>query len=731
MFTGLVAAAVLVVELALMRAFAQVTWPPFAYLGVSVAMLGGGASGTVLVLSPRALARAETPLLGAALVALGAPLAAWLVLTLGLEPLLVVREFAATAEIVLALLVAALPFAGMGLLMSALLERHRARAGTVYGADLVGAAVGVALGLPLIDAVGVAGATLVAGATAAGACALTSLGRVARALSLVVAVALLSLVVVGPPVTPVPTRDKKVGEHTAADVVARLSAAGRLVTRDRADARVDVIPASPAARVLFDFGAAVTRAPETRDISTPSDDVTSAAFLARSAVGGHVLVIGAGAGYEVARALAAGAATIDAVEIASGVVDVVRTDAVPTARAVYDDPRVTLHHHEARAFVEGSDAHYTHIIAIHTITNAALASGAMRLVEDFLLTVESLTTLVGHLTEGGVLYLTRPAAQLPLLVDVARAALAANGVADVDIDAHIVVLHSATADPFYGGLLVFRDRAPDDVVIPAGAVRAPLPPRGDGVIPTDDRPFFHRLSGVVDDGLDARLRIEGPALAERSVALVALLATLLSCVVIALPVRALRRRGDRPSLAGVGIAACLGVGFLLVELAAAQRLTLALGTPLRAFAVVTAAMLIGAGVSSAFFAGRVRALHAALAASMGGALLLVFAPPIVERVGAAPAAIVAFAVVAAAAAPMGLAFPALVRTGTSGSAPWLFAMNAIASVLSSALFALLAPALGLFATGAVGVASYGVALVVAWATRPTSSQGLSLPPATG
>jgi len=728
---ALAALAVLVVELSLMRAFAQVTWPPFAYLGVSVAMFGGGASGTFLALSPRALSRRETPLVGAALIGIGAPLAVLLVLTLGLEPLLVFRALSATLFIGLALVVASLPFMGMGLLMSALLERHRAHAGIVYGADLVGAAAGVALGLPLIDAVGVAGAALVAGAVAATAGALGATGRASRALAVVLACTMAALVVPSARVLPVPTRDKKVGEHTAADVVARLSHAGRLVTRDRADARVDVIPASPAARLLFDFGAAVTRAPEARDLSTPQDDVTAAAFLARSAHEGRVLVVGAGAGYEVARALAFGASSVDAVEIASGVVDVVRTDAVPTARAVYDDPRVTLHHREARAFVEASDARYTHIVAIHTITNAALASGAMRLVEDFLLTTQSLTTLLSHLTDDGVLYLTRPFAQVPLLVDVARAALSEIGVPADDVDAHLVALTSSSDDPFYGGLLVFRDRAPVDVAIPRGAARAQLPARAATALPTDDRPFFHRLSGVVDDALDTRLRIEGPRLAERAVMWVALLATMLALVVVVLPMRVSMRRGERPSLALVGVALCLGVGFLLVELAAAQRLTLSLGTPLRAFAVVTGAMLVGAGLSSTFLARRLQSLVPALAASTAGALALALWPPVVDGLGPGAAPLVAFVVVAVSAAPMGLAFPVLVRSGAPGSAPWLFAMNAVASVLSSAVFALVAPAVGLFATGAIGVLAYVLALVLALIARPSSSQGLSMPPASG
>ena len=40
-FLAISALAVFLVELTLMRAVAQVTWPPFAFLALSAAMLGG------------------------------------------------------------------------------------------------------------------------------------------------------------------------------------------------------------------------------------------------------------------------------------------------------------------------------------------------------------------------------------------------------------------------------------------------------------------------------------------------------------------------------------------------------------------------------------------------------------------------------------------------------------------------------------------------------------------
>jgi hypothetical protein len=718
---ALLAGAVLLVEIALMRAFAQVTWPPFAYLGVSVAMLGGGVSGTLLATAPAVLAWRALPTVGALLVALSSPLALALVLLSGLEPLLVGDSIGATVLIVVTLLFAALPFVGLGIALSALLERHRAHAASIYGADLVGAAAGVALSLLSIDLVGVLGTALIGSAVASLAALFSVSSRVLHVVFCAGALIALALVDGSARVLPKPTADKRVGDMPAAVVIQRLSAAERLVTRDRADARIDVIPASPAPRLLFDFGAAVTRAPDARALVDKSDDVTSASFLARPTEGSRVLVIGAGAGYEVARALAHGAAHVDAVEIASGVIDVVRTDAVPTARQVYDDERVRLHHAEARAFIEASDARWDHIIAIHTITNAALSTGAMRLVEDFLLTRESLHTLITHLTDDGVLYLTRPAAQIPLLVDVARAALVDTGVPEGETDARLVVLTAVPDDPFYGGLLVFRGGAPTPLAVPRGAVRATLPAPSSPVLPTDDRPFFHRLSAFVDTHLDARLRIEGPALAERAVALVALLATLLAALVILLPMRARRTGAVSLPLREIVVAACIGLGFLIVELALAQRLTLTLGTPLRAFTVVTGAMLVGAGGGALLLARHLSAPRVVFTLAAVGAAAMVALPsllPLVGRLSPLASTMIVFVATATAAAPLGLPFPTLVRRAPPFTAPWLYATNAVFSVLSSAMFALFAPKFGLTSTGLVGVLCYLLALVAVVSARP-------------
>lgn len=731
------ALAVFLVELTLMRAVAQVTWPPFAFLALSAAMLGGGLAGTLLVLRPDWSRAPELPAAGGVVVAVGAPAAMVAVLLAGLEPLRVGVELQATVVFIAVLLALALPFVGLALSLSALLLEFSAHPHRVYGADLTGAAIGSFISVALLDGLGTAPAGALAGALGAVSALLLARGVALRAVGVAALVGGLAFLPAAKEIVPRPTADKRVGVDPARDVLALLKAHGQLHTVDGADGRVDVLPAKPAAAVLIDLGAAVTRAPVYPAKYAPRDAV-SAGFLARSPAGGDVLIVGSGAGYEVAGALLHGAAHVDAVEVSAAVLAAAKDGSIPSSKAVYDDARVSAHLEEARSFLEqqdrkGEGKRWRHIVAAHTISNAAVTVNAMRLAEDFLLTRESLHTLLGHVSDDGVLYMTRPSSQIDLLADLARDALRAEGV--VDVDAHIALLVRDVEDPFFRGLLVSKQALTiSQLDAPGGHHWIAAPPPTGERLPTDERPFFHRQSDDVAHDASARLRIEGPALAESAVAWVGGLSVALSAFVIVLPLL-FRRRGidftasvgaarveRRPALAHLVVACMLGLGFMCLELSLAQRLTLLCGRPAVAFAAVVGGMLLGAGLAGlAASRARVRlSLTVALALSALGAALSVFAPPLLDALGVLTLppflrAAIAATVAAVLSAPLGLGFPELVAVASRRSpsaAPWLYGLNATVSVGATALHAGIAPLFGLVGTTVIAAACYAIGAAV-------------------
>ncbi|WP_221176873.1 spermidine synthase [Nocardioides pocheonensis] len=114
---------------------------------------------------------------------------------------------------------------------------------------------------------------------------------------------------------------------------------------------------------------------------------------------GNVLVVGAGSGSDVAIALAEGARHVDAVDIDPRLVEI---GVKGNPDHAYQDPRVTRHVNDGRAFLENTDHRYD-LILFALPDSLALVSGASQIrLESFLFTEEALRSARDHLTAHGV-----------------------------------------------------------------------------------------------------------------------------------------------------------------------------------------------------------------------------------------------------------------------------------------------------------------------------------------
>jgi hypothetical protein len=112
----------------------------------------------------------------------------------------------------------------------------------------------------------------------------------------------------------------------------------------------------------------------------------------------NVLVVGAGNGNDVAIALSKGAQHVDAVEI-DPVIQATGRDQHPNHP--YQDPRVTAHIDDGRAFLERTDQRYDLIIfALPDSLTLVSGQGSLRL-ESYLFTLESMENIRDHLQPGG------------------------------------------------------------------------------------------------------------------------------------------------------------------------------------------------------------------------------------------------------------------------------------------------------------------------------------------
>ena len=151
---ALLSAALLGYEVLLMRAYSIMQWHHFAYMIISLALLGLGASGTVTTLCSKWLVRHFPMVFIAGICLFGVSALASLAAIQGLafNPQELLWGWRQLGVMTLSYLLLAVPFFfGSGAIVIAIL-RFRARLQRVYGADLIGAGAGGLSSLLLLGA---------------------------------------------------------------------------------------------------------------------------------------------------------------------------------------------------------------------------------------------------------------------------------------------------------------------------------------------------------------------------------------------------------------------------------------------------------------------------------------------------------------------------------------------------------------------------------------------------
>jgi hypothetical protein len=486
--------------------------------------------------------------------------------------------------------------------------------------------------------------------------------------------------------------------------------------------------------------------------------------------GFRALVIGTGGGRDLASALVLGAGRVDGVEINPIIVREVMTDRFfDYSGRVYADPRVTVHVEDGRSFVRRSRDRYDVIQASLVDTWAATAAGAYTLTENSLYTTDAFEDYLDHLTDDGVLTISRWMFDGLRLVSLAQEAFARRG---ADAAPHIAIVRN---DRVMTMLLKRQPFTPEEsaklaeesewlgfevVYLPGITVTAPPPgPVGDfarlvlapdrhafyrayplDITPVgDDRPFFFhttRFSSQRHVGAIMRaLGIEIPrpsdldGFATGGLSALVLLMAVSAVLVVAFVVLplALSTRQDLPAgwprwLTYFG---CLGAGFMLVEVALLQRFVLLLGHPVYSLTVTLFSLLLGTGVGATLGRRRApgrlpplmtRAILAIVAVAIFGAVAL---PAVIDLAIGQPLSlrlVLAAALMLPAGVLMGVPLPSAVRLladrGADPLVPWAWAINGVFSVVGSTLAVFVAMNWGFSTTLVAGGAIYLLAAVL-------------------
>jgi hypothetical protein len=478
-------------------------------------------------------------------------------------------------------------------------------------------------------------------------------------------------------------------------------------------------------------------------------DVTSVAHQLGTSE--RACVIGAGGGRDVLAALQGGARSVDAVELNAGMVDTVSHRFGAFSGNPYGLPGVRPIVAEGRSFLVHSPGGYDVLQVSLVDTFSATSSGAFAMSENYLYTVEALRLYLTRISEDGIIAISRAAtgdAQLesPRLVLMAKAALTAEHL--VPPEAHLAVVGAGRiatmlvrrrpwrADELerldaVGHARGFVRHWPPNAETPRESLVAHVLMQGPSQIErygfdlspsTDDRPFFFQDIGIFRN--IAPQFVGQLSMGENSVLMLRWLLVMVSALAAALfflPfVRARRVDTGTGFWRGSSYFAAIGLGYLLTQAPWVQRFTLYLGHPSYAVTVVVGAMLLGTGagaMASGRWSGAAAGRRRWLLPS-GVLIANLLLGPIFSATIGIPFALrilVSVAIVAPAGFLMGFAFPTGIARFGQNRLPWFWAVNGFAGVLAGVLSLTLAMAFGLAAVGFMGVAAY----VVACAAMPS------------
>jgi len=450
---ALLSASALGYEILLTRLFAIIQWHHFAYMIISLALLGYGASGSLVALAQRWLLPRFQLIYPLCLAAFGiSALGCYLLAQqIPFHPDELLWAPWQMSRLLLIYLLLALPFLFAASAIALALTRYRDAVSQLYAMDLLGAGIG-SLGViallfaaqPMTALQAVAALGLLAALIASHELATRPRGLALVMLALLLALSALPASWLPLAVSPYKALAQALNISGTRIVTERSSPLGLLTVVDSPRVPWRHAPglslladqAPPPQLAVFTDADAMTVF--TRQVTDPAelgylDRLTSALpyHLQRPQ---RVLVLGAGGGAEVLQARYHGVPAIDAVELNPQLIELAEQDFGDFTGRLYQQPGVRLHLDEARGFVAASGAHWDLIQLALLDSFAASSAGLYALSENYLYTREAIAEYLAHLQPGGQLAITRwiklPPRDTLKLLATAVAVLQDAGVAD-------------------------------------------------------------------------------------------------------------------------------------------------------------------------------------------------------------------------------------------------------------------------------------------------------------
>lgn len=419
-----IALSTLFLEFTLTRILSVTLWYHFAFMIISVALLGFGISGVTLAVSKKIRSYESDKLLSALSILYGISVIVCFILMnkIPFDPFSLLTDSMQFLYLPVYYVLITTPFFFSGLIISYLLSTYKEQIPKLYFSDLLGAGISCFAFVFFVPMLGGNGAIVI----------IASLGLITAIIfsagsSKILSVASVALIIFS--LLLLFNKETTLAINSTPNKVYGNFIKSRPDLKVRTDwntfSKVDVMlddekseDGYPVLLAIIDEGNATTNIPALTELPPPRKpaDASNLAYAPLDSVG-KVFILGSAGGGEILTGLYQDAGWIHAVEI-NGILNEYLTNDLLywTGPLVKNNPKVKLVTDDARSVIGSKRIAYDVIISAHTISSSAVSSGAMSMVENYILTIEAVEKYLNHLSNNGVLYISRPETQIPRII---------------------------------------------------------------------------------------------------------------------------------------------------------------------------------------------------------------------------------------------------------------------------------------------------------------------------
>jgi hypothetical protein len=644
----LIAFSTLAAEIVLSRLFSVITYYYLAFFALSIAMLGMTAGAVTVYVKEAFFSETKiykTLSLVSIFYAISLPLAAAMICII---PIGVDMSLKKIISLISVTFFCSLPFYFSGIIISALLTKTSLSVNRMYAADLFGAALGclgVLAGLEWLDAVSFLFVLGLPGFITA-----YYFNSKIKKLNVVL---LFSIILTAAVINnysyqflrPVIVKGRK--EKPADFVFEKWNSHSRVVVENKTESTPQlwgpspVMPAGMKAEqykmsIDGDAGTVLRKFSSLSDIDHLKYDLPNFAYYLRP--GGSTCIIGVGGGKDVQAAILFNQKKITGIDVNPVFIKLLKTKFSDFA-GIAGRKEVTLINDEARSFLSASKENFSLIQMSLIDTWAATGAGAFSLSENSLYTIEGWQMFLNRLDSNGLFTVSRwynpeNLGETGRLVSLAVASLHSFGIKDADKHIALLTINNlatiiVSKSPFtdsdikniknkvvelqfniivvpgkepvneiLGKIIASKDNSSLKEIIQSHPLK--IDP------PTDDNPYFFnmlRLNNIsfADSSLQRGIMM-GNLRATKMLLLLILFLFLMTLAAILTPLF-LKAEGKtnfftRSFFIHALYFSFIGAGFMLLEIALVQRLTVFLGRPVYALGILLFSIILSTGIGS-------------------------------------------------------------------------------------------------------------------------------------